>query len=243
MAAGFTVDLANTAGMRGGRWAPGQEFLIRERRGEERTVARVVLRPQPGHESDGPASRPVTVAEVEERARSGGIREPHPVLELSDRDGAPLATVRPEEAVPWPRRFEVTDGRHRPLGRITRRRPGFGHRGSWVIDAPGREPVTGREGTAAGWAVFVLVLPLWTALFALSLLVALATLGTVTQLLTWGPPRSVVWRRRRAAPFAGRALTFGHVRTAYRRAGDEALDPRLAHAQAALHYLTRMYED
>ncbi|ONK10054.1 hypothetical protein [Streptomyces sp. MP131-18] len=240
MAAGFTVDIAGAEGMRAGAWTDGEEFWIRCERNDEPT-ARVRLLAQDGERPAG-ASGPVTVAEVEARQRAGGSVA-HPVLALSETDGTPSATVRPEERVPWPRRFAVTDAADRPLCLITRETSRFG-RGGWRIDtADGGRPVVGRDGTLAGWAVFVLTLPLWVALFAGSLLVALLTFGHVAELLAWSRPQSVAWRRQGSPPVAGRVLTFGHLRVGYRRPGREPLDDRIVYAQAALHYFSRMHHD
>ncbi|UCM91276.1 hypothetical protein [Streptomyces marincola] len=240
MAAGFTVDMAGAEGMRAGAWTDGEEFVIRCD-GSEEAAARVRLEAQDG---DRPAveTRPVTVAEVEARLRAGGTVA-HPALALTHAAGAPLATVRPEERVPWPRRFAVTDAAGRPLCAIARAPSRFG-RGHWrIIPADGGPHLVGRDGTAAGWAVFVLLLPLWLVLFAGSLLVALLTFGHVAELLGWSRPQSVAWRRRGAPPWTGRVLTFSHLRTGYRRPGRAPLDERVAYAQAALHHFSRMHHD
>lgn len=249
MATGFTVDIAGADGMRTSEWSIGEEFLIRpNRRGEDaEPAARVRLLAPEGQETAPelaatPASRPVTVAEVEERLRVRGGGQPHPVLELTGPDGAALATVHPEERVPWPRRFRVTDEEDRPLAEITHVPARLGRRCRWRIDpADGGPPVVGRRGSVGGWLVFVLAFPLWLVIFLGCLLLTLLTFGQVAEMVVWGCPRSVVWRRVGAGP-AGRALSFGHLRTDYHH-DPRLLDPRLAYAQAALHYFDVMHHD
>ncbi|RMI30259.1 hypothetical protein [Streptomyces triticirhizae] len=246
MATGFTVDIAGADGMRTAEWTVGEEFLIRpNRRGEDaEPAARVRLLAPEGQEraaepASALASRPVTVAEVEERLRLRGGGQPHPVLALTGPDGAALATVHPEERVPWPRHFRVVDERDRPLAEITHEPARFGRRCTWVIDpADGSPPVVGRRGSVGGWLVFALTFPLWLVIFLGCLLLTLLTFGHVAEMVVWGYPRSVVWRRRGA----GRALSFGHLRTDYHH-DPRLLDPRLAYAQAALHYFDVMHHD
>ncbi|MFE0689182.1 hypothetical protein ACFV0Z_13665 [Streptomyces xiamenensis] len=266
MTAGFTVDITGTQGMRTGEWAQGEEFaILPDRRLQQRQEedgghrVRLYAPDDPAVAGSGSgggtatlvkvaagrpqASGPVTVAEVEERTR-GGYGTPHPVLVLHDPAGRPTATVRPEEpGVTAPRHFTVTDAEGLPLCRITHGPSRIGRRGYWRIDFPdGRPPLTGRRGTWAGWLGFVLLLPLWVTFFIGSVLVTLLTLGHVGEMLVWGCPKNVVWRRDRTLPGRGRAMTFSYMRTGYRF--DAALlEERIAHSQAALHYFTKMHTD
>ncbi|RKN10605.1 hypothetical protein [Streptomyces radicis] len=249
---GFTVEVEGATGMRTGAWAVGETLTIAGHPGRA-PLATVRLRPAAGREARG-ARRglsasgevaaaevvlaEVTVAEVEERARLGGAA-PHPALDLFAPDGAPLATVEPREPVAWPRLFDVMDAEGRPLGTVARSRTPLLRRATWAIHpADGGPPVTGRQGTAAGWLAFTALLPLWLLVLLISLLVALGTFGLVTQLLTWGRPKSVAWRR---GPLGRRPLTFGHARGRYRAAAKGPLDERLVHAQAALHRFTALH--
>ncbi|GAA3891935.1 hypothetical protein [Streptomyces sedi] len=249
MATGFTVDIASADGMRTAEWTIGEEFLIRpNRRGEDaEPSARVRLLAPEGQETTAElaaslAARPVTVAEVEERLRLRGGGQPHPVLALTDPDGATLATVLPEERVPWPRRFRVVDAEDRPLAEIRHAPARFGRRCEWRIDpADGGDPYVGRRGSVGGWLVFALAFPLWLVIFLGCLLLSLLTLGQVSEMVVWGYPRSVIWHRRGAPP-GSRALTFGHLRTDYHH-DPRQLDSRLAYAQAALHYFDVMHHD
>ncbi|MDT0269609.1 hypothetical protein RM844_25320 [Streptomyces sp. DSM 44915] len=249
MATAFTVDIASADGMRTAEWSIGEEFLIRPyRRGEDaEPAARVRLLAPGGQETTAePASQraagPVTVAEVEERLalKSGGL--PHPVLALTQPDGSPLATVYPEERVAWPTRFRVVDEHERPLADITHTPSRLGRRCAWRIDpADGGPPVVGRRGSLRGWLVFVLALPLWVVLFLGCLLLTLLTFGQVAEMVVWGCPRSITWRRA-GAGLAGRAMTFGHLRTDYHH-DPRVLERRLAYAQAALHNFDVMHHN
>lgn len=260
MTARFTVDITGTTGMRTGEWAEGEEFsILPERRRPEREVAGRVRLCSPGHPGvrrggagAGAAaaeaaaglqsSRPVTVAEVEERIRTGGS-VPHPVLVLHGRDGAPVCTAYPEEPGAQPYRFLLVDDRDRPLCRIVRGPSRLGRRGSWRIDFPdGRPSVVGYRGTPAGWLCYILLLPLWVLFFLGSLLISLLSLGTVAEMLVWSCPKSVTWRRRGAFPPAGKALAFSYLRTDYRW-DHRRLEKRIAYTMAALHYFTRMHKD
>ncbi|WP_062213163.1 hypothetical protein [Streptomyces sp. NBRC 109706] len=249
MATGFTVDIAGADGMRTAEWTVGEEFLVRpNRRGADaEPAARVRLLTADGREAVpeaalAMASRPVTVAEVEERLSLKGGGDPHPVLSLTCPDGSPMATVVPEERVPWPQHFHVTDEHDRPLAEITHTPSRFGRRCSWRIDlAEGGDPIIGRRGSLRGWLVFVLAFPLWLTIFLGCLLLTLLTFGHVAEMVVWGCPRSVTWRRRGGLA-GGRALTFGHLRTDYHH-DPTLLDPRIAYAQAALHYFDTMHHD
>ncbi|RBM08081.1 hypothetical protein [Streptomyces sp. PT12] len=254
---GFTVEVEGAAGMRTGAWVVGETLAIAGHPGRA-PLATVRLRRAAGQEAGGArqgrgaaahvplgevtvAEAPlgeVTVAEVEERARLGG-GDPHPALDLFAPDGAPLATVEPREVGAWPGLFEVVDADGRPLGTVVRSRTPLLRRATWTIHpADGGPPVTGRQGTAAGWLAFTALLPLWLLALLISLLVALGTFGLVTQLLTWGRPKSVAWRR---GPLGRRLLAFGHARGLYRAAASSPLDERLIHAQAALHRFTALH--
>lgn len=271
MRTSFTVDITGTSGMRTGEWADGEEYLIlpdtRHRQAD--AAARVRLRdpdappapaadgapraaegtPVADRRAEGAAARErtaggsVTVAEVEERAERQR-QVPHPVLEVRGPDGAALCTVRPERpGVPDPESFRVTDDRDEPLCRIVRRPARIGRRASWhIVPADGSAPVVGYRGTWPGWIGFVVMLPVWVLFFLASLLVTAFTLGEVTELLVWGAPKRVVWRRRWAPPLFGDALDFRYMRAGYRWDPD-LLDARLAYAQAGLHYFTRMHRD
>lgn len=262
MTAAFTVDITGTTGMRTGEWAEGEEFSIlpEERRVDRRAAGRVRLyhpdNPEVSPEgpelggADGPRSAPaveqrtlppMTVAEVEERLRSGSDT-PHPVLVLFDDNDKPAATAYPEEPGAAPRHFRVLDDQERELCRITHGASRPGRRGYWRIDLPdGQPPVVGYRGTWAGWLCYVLLLPLWALFFVGSLLFSLLSLGNVAELLVWGCPRSIAWRARGGRP-GGRALTFTYLRTGYRW-NDALLDERIAYLQATLHYFNKIHKD
>jgi hypothetical protein len=259
----FTVDITGTTGMRTGEWADGEEFLILpdDRSGQEDAAARVRLLDagHPPPEGGGPAPPPehkaappgaadapggqVTVAEIEERTeRRRGM--PHPVLVVQGTDDKALCTVLPEQpGVPEPRSFRVEDDQGELLCRIIRAPSRIGRRAYWrILPADGSPPVTGHRGTWMGWVGFVLTFPVWLVFFLGSLLVTVFTLGEVSEMLVWGAPKRVTWRRRWALPLVGNALDFRYVRSGYR--WDPALlDARIAYAQAALHYFTKMHKD
>ncbi|WP_344262010.1 hypothetical protein [Streptomyces sodiiphilus] len=268
MTTGFTVDITGTTGMRSGEWAEGEEFLILPdgRQRHEDAACRVRLcaqdgppredRPGGGTPAAGPrpgkrdgagpgtALPEVTVAEVETRTRPGNPFAAHPVLVLHDMDGKTVATVSPEvPGVAEPGSFRMVDDQGAALCRITRTPGRIGRRSHWRIDpADGGPPLIGHRGTLAGWLGFVLLLPFWLLFFAGSLLVTMVSLGEVSELLVWGAPRRVVWRRRRALPFVGNALDFRYLRSGYRW-NARLLDSRIAYGQAVLHYFTKVHKD
>lgn len=245
----FTVDISTSTGMRTGDWADGEEFSILPdgREGREQALARVRLT-HPGPAGPAPArpaaaaSRQITVAEVEERAARQRTA-PHPVLELLSGAGEPLGTVQPEQPGPEPRTFRVVDEHGVPLCRITRSPSRVGRRAYWRIGfEDGRPPITGHRGTWPGWIGFALTFPIWLLFLTGSLLVTLFTLGEVAEFLVWGAPKRVTWRRRWAPPLVGNALDFRYLRTGYRWK-ESLLEPRIAYAQAALHYFRRMHKE
>jgi hypothetical protein len=247
----FTVDITGTAGMRTGEWTEGEEFLILpdNRTGQEDTAARVRLLdadepgPRADTRTDAPPAGQVTVAEVEERTeRRRGA--PHPVLVLRGEGEQTLCTVLPERpTTAGPRSFRVEDEHGEPLCRIVRAPSRFGRRAYWrILPADGSAPVTGHRGTWMGWVGFVLTFPVWLVFLLGSVLVSVFSLGEVSEMLVWGAPKRVTWRRRWAPPLVGNALDFRYVRSGYR--WDPALlDARIAYAQAALHFFTTMHKD
>ncbi|WP_130796175.1 hypothetical protein [Streptomyces otsuchiensis] len=265
MTLNFTVDITGTTGMRTGEWADGEEFLILpdQRMKQEEALARVRLHDPaepvtsvpvtsvpgaaqagegPGGGTGGGGLRQVTVAEVEQRTehRRGS---PHPVLVVHGPDDAPMVTVRPAEPdVPEPSGFRLEDEHGEELGRIERRASRFGRRAAWRIVPVDGPVLTGYRGSLLGWAGFIITFPVWLLFFLGSLLVTLVTLGEVTELLVWGAPRRVAWRRRGAMPVTGNALDFRYMRSGYRW-NAELLEPRVAYAQASLHYFHKMHKD
>ncbi|WP_165985774.1 hypothetical protein [Streptomyces sp. YIM 98790] len=249
----FTVDITGTTGMRTGEWAEGEEFLILPDRREGMHEAAARIRLLMAESEDGeplftrsPARRPageVTVAEVEKRQELRA-QLPHPVLELTGPDGTPMARVRPEQpGTPEPVSFAVTDAANRPLARFLRSPSRIGRRAYWRIEpADGSPPITGHRGTWPGWIGFVLTFPLWLVFALGSLLVTILTLGEVAEMLIWGAPKRVTWRRRWAPPVTGNALDFRYLRTGYRW-NPRLLDARLAYSMAALHYFHKMHKD
>ncbi|MEE1926973.1 hypothetical protein V1J52_02055 [Streptomyces sp. TRM 70351] len=183
------------------------------------------------------ASGPVTVRDVEERARALAARHAdHPVLAVLGGDGVLRCTVRPEEPGPGPRAFAVLDAGGRPVGRVRRDRARWSRRIRWRVETAGGEWLVGHQGTVAGWLCFLVLLPLWCVCAGVSLLVTLVTLGEVSELVVWGTPRRTVWRR---AGSARAALRFRHARADYAWQA-EHLDGRLALAQALLHTVARL---
>ncbi|MBB1256455.1 hypothetical protein [Streptomyces alkaliterrae] len=242
----FTVEVSGTSGSHAGLWPEGECFMILpdgEHRAENALARIRLVKPGGPLESDAAVSRlsgpppdagPTTVTEVERRAELLAAQfEEHPVLVLHDPDKRLLCSVHPEPlAKGEPRHFAVLDEQGAPLCHLARGRSPLTRRAFWRIDpADGGPSLTGHKGTVAGWLGFALLLPVWALFFVVSLVITLVTLGNTLELIVWGCPRRIVWRRS-GSPRA--ALDFRYLRSNYSWC-ETLLDRRVAYAQAALH--------
>lgn len=247
----FTVEVSGTSGSHAGLWPEGEIFMILpdgEHRAEN-ALARVRL-VKPGgplgpdaavstpSRSYEPDSEPTTVAEVEDRTKNLANQfEEHPVLVLHDPDKQIVCSIHPQPMVKGePQHFTVLDQDNAPICHISRGRSPFSRRAYWhVEDVDEGSTLVGYKGTVAGWASFVLLAPLWSLFFVVSLLATLVTLGNVTDLIVWSCPRRTAWRR----PGTLRAaIDFRYMRSSYGWR-EELVTERVAYAVACLHQFTK----